>query len=93
MQIQYRTTKHRREVSDSIGERLCRSRIADRVDTIQPRPIVVEDDDQSFTKDMTAGGHSQSYLTRDLRAEGSDISPRTGRQKRNYQRRDQQVEE
>lgn len=93
MQIQYRTTKHRRDVSDSVGERLCRSRIADRVDATQPRPVVFEDGAESFTKGMTAGGHSQSYLTRDMRAEGGDISPRTGQQKRPYRRRDQQAEE
>lgn len=91
MQIQYRTTKHRRDVSDSVGERLCRSRIADRVDVAQPQPVAVEDSDESFTKDMNAA--SQTYLTRDMRAEGGDISPRTGQPKRPYRRRDQQAEE
>lgn len=91
MQIQYRTTKHRRDVSDVVGERLCRSRIADRVDVAQPQHVAIEDSDESFTKEMTSG--SQTYLTRQMRAEGIDISPRTGQQKRPYRRRDQQAEE
>lgn len=84
MLIQYRTTGHQRNVADGVGERLCRSKIADRVDDDSSAPV-------GSHEELRRG---QTYLTRDMRADvGQEISPITGRQKRPYRRRDQKAEE
>lgn len=65
MQIEYLTTKSRREVSEAAGRALIKHKIARAVET----PHV------------------------ELTAEPDEISPRTGRPKRQYRRRDLRAED
>lgn len=83
MQIQYRTTGHRREVPDSVGAQLCRNRIAIEVKALVAEPAEVAEADDAATL------AAQTYETRDMQAE----TPMTGRQKRAYRRRDMQAGE
>jgi hypothetical protein len=82
MLIQYRATGHKRDVPAMIGDRLCRRRIADEVETAPSEPETKV---------------AMTYVTRDVVAEApqasQDVSPRTGLPKRTYRRRDMTAEE
>lgn len=87
MQIEYVVTRHKREVPDHIGGTLIARKIARRVV------------DEVRTAFADSRGEVRELLprrikTRDIKAEETEISPRTGKpkRKRTYKRRDMQAE-
>lgn len=68
MQIEYLTTKSRREVSEAAGNALIKRKIA--------RPV-----------------YEARQIEPEPAAEAEEISPRTGKPKRVYKRRDMQAED
>jgi hypothetical protein len=71
MQIQYRATGHRREVSDSVGARLCKARIAVEVDAAPPQTYLTRDlraEDGQEISPLT-GRPKRAYRRRDQSAE------------------------
>lgn len=85
MQIRYRTTRHTREVADSIGRRLVASRIADEVG-----PVVAGTTPEIEFYSAESVTHGASLVAGE---EAEDISPRTGKPKRKYRRRDMRAED
>lgn len=84
MQITYRTTRHTREVPDSIGRRLVATRIADAVDLMSTGKAL---DVERHSAPVTRGASLEAE------SESEDISPRTGKPKRKYKRRDLRAED
>lgn len=82
MEIQYRTTGHKRRVADSIGTLLVARRIAREVhapsQVYATRQIAAEDPAEELTIDGPTA---------------DEISPRTGKPKRKYKRRDMTAED
>ena len=86
MQIQYLTTKSVREVSDSAGAALIARKIARAYETRQITPEPVAQIASEINAAINA--NEESALI-----DGNEISPRTGKPKRVYKRRDMQAED
>lgn len=83
MRIEYTVTKGQREVSDAIGHRLIANRIARAVYPVRDmRPEGDREPVPPVNADPSEGADVAS----------EDISPRTGKPKRKYKRRDMVAE-
>jgi hypothetical protein len=98
MLIEYVATKSKRNVPDHIGETLVARSIARRVDecpaALVVPPAVMRAAREVFGSD--AGLVKSKPIPAEVRhvvAEDAEISPRTGKPKRRYKRRDIQAEE
>lgn len=84
MLITYKTTRHTRDVAASIGRRLVASGIADSAEPVEEPDMVVAPRPTESALAAAADSFDPPV---------EDISPRTGRARRRYRRRDVRAED